>query len=134
MAKKDKVPKDKKNKKEDSEEKIGSKILSGIIVILIVVVWLAIFGILIKLDVGNFGSNILRPVLKDVPIINKILPDAPEEEKVAESDYEEEYFDLTENLTDMSELPPKVEENVKKLMISLARDLMGFEEDLFRHK
>ena len=45
-----------------------------------------------------------------------------------ESDYEEEYFDLTENLTDMSELPPKVEENVKKLMISLARDLMGFEE------
>ena len=44
------------------------------------------------------------------------------------ADYEEEYFDLTENLTDMSELPPKVEENVKKLMISLARDLMGFEE------
>lgn len=28
----------------------------------------------------------------------------------------------------MSELPPSVEENVKKLMISLARDLMGFEE------
>ncbi|WP_238915268.1 DUF523 domain-containing protein [Clostridium sp. YIM B02555] len=45
-----------------------------------------------------------------------------------EDDEQEEYFDLTENLTDMSELPPKVEENVKKLMISLARDLMGFEE------
>lgn len=45
-----------------------------------------------------------------------------------ESEDEEEYFDLTENLTDMSDLPPKVEENVKKLMISLARDLMGFEE------
>lgn len=43
-------------------------------------------------------------------------------------DEEEEYFDLTENLTDMSDLPPKVEENVKRLMISLARDLMGFEE------
>jgi len=40
----------------------------------------------------------------------------------------EEYFDLTENLADMSDLPPKVEENVKKLMISLAHDLMGFEE------
>lgn len=45
-----------------------------------------------------------------------------------ESEYEEEYFDLTQNLADMSELPPRVEENVKKLMISLARDLMGFEE------
>ena len=43
-------------------------------------------------------------------------------------DYGDEYFDLTENLTDMSELPPKVEENVKRLMISLAHDLMGFEE------
>lgn len=45
-----------------------------------------------------------------------------------EEEYGEEYFDLTENLADMSELPPRVEENVKKLMISLAHDLMGFEE------
>lgn len=45
-----------------------------------------------------------------------------------ESEYDEEYFDLTENLQNMSDLPPKVEENVKKLVISLARDLMGFEE------
>ena len=45
-----------------------------------------------------------------------------------ESEDEEEYFDLTENLTEMTDLPESVEENVKKLMISLARDLMGFEE------
>jgi uncharacterized protein YbbK (DUF523 family) len=45
-----------------------------------------------------------------------------------EEDEEEEYFDLTENLQSMEDLPPKVEENVKKLVISLARDLMGFEE------
>lgn len=48
--------------------------------------------------------------------------------EMGEEEDEEEYFDLTENLSDMSELPPSVEENVKKLMISLARDLMGFEE------
>ncbi|OOM78217.1 DUF523 domain-containing protein [Clostridium sp. BL-8] len=48
--------------------------------------------------------------------------------EMGEEEEEEEYFDLTENLADMSELPPSVEENVKKLMISLARDLMGFEE------
>ena len=45
-----------------------------------------------------------------------------------EEEYEEEFYDFTEILTDMSDLPPSVEENVKKLMISLARDLMGFEE------
>jgi uncharacterized protein YbbK (DUF523 family) len=48
--------------------------------------------------------------------------------ELAEEEEDEEYFDLTENLADMSELPPRVEENVKKLMISLAHDLMGFEE------
>lgn len=45
-----------------------------------------------------------------------------------EDDEEEEYFDLTENLADISDLPPRVETNVKKLMVSLAHDLMGFEE------
>lgn len=45
-----------------------------------------------------------------------------------DENYEEEYFDLTGNLSDMPDLPPRVEENVKKLMISLAHDLMGFDE------
>ncbi|SFC54300.1 DUF523 domain-containing protein [Clostridium uliginosum] len=44
-----------------------------------------------------------------------------------EEDYQElETLDLTDNLGDFSDLPPKVQENVKKLMISLAEDLMGF--------
>ncbi len=41
---------------------------------LIVVVWIAILCLLVKLDVGGFGSGVLAPVLKDVPVINKILP------------------------------------------------------------
>lgn len=41
---------------------------------LIVVVWIAILCLLVKLDVGGFGSGVLTPVLKDVPVINKILP------------------------------------------------------------
>ena len=45
-----------------------------------------------------------------------------------ENDEETEYFDLTENLSDMSDLPESVEINVKRLMISLAKDLMGFKE------
>ncbi|MFQ9617159.1 MAG: DUF523 domain-containing protein, partial [Clostridium butyricum] len=46
-----------------------------------------------------------------------------------ENDEESDYFDLTENLEDMSDLPESVETNVKRLMISLAKDLMGFEEN-----
>lgn len=30
---------------------------------------------MIKMDVGNFGSEVLAPVIKDVPVINRILPD-----------------------------------------------------------
>ena len=48
--------------------------------------------------------------------------------KEDDDDDEAEYFDLTENLSDMSDLPESVEINVKRLMISLAKDLMGFEE------
>ena len=65
MARKD------KNK---STEKESSKIMTVIIALLIAIIWFAIFGFLIKLDVGGFGSGVLRPIIKDVPIINKIFP------------------------------------------------------------
>lgn len=45
---------------------------------LIVVVWIAILCLLVKLDVGGFGSSVLTPVLKNVPVINKILPSTDE--------------------------------------------------------
>ena len=44
--------------------------------IIIVIVWLAIICALIKLDVGGFGSTVLTPVLKNVPVVNMILPDS----------------------------------------------------------
>ena len=71
MAKKDKN----KENKVSTDESTGSKIVTVLIVLVIVVIWLAIFGVLIKLDVGNFGSEVLYPVLKDVPVVNMILPD-----------------------------------------------------------
>lgn len=55
-------------------EKTGSKIISFLIVLVIVIIWLGVFALLIKMDVGGFGSRVLAPVLQDVPIINKILP------------------------------------------------------------
>jgi flagellar motility protein MotE (MotC chaperone) len=62
-----------------------------LVTVVIVVIWLAILCLLIKLDVGGFGSNVLAPVLKDVPVINKILP----AESVITTDDEEAYGGYT---------------------------------------
>jgi flagellar motility protein MotE (MotC chaperone) len=46
-----------------------------LVTVLIIVIWLAILCVLVKLDVGGIGSNVLRPLLKDVPVVNQILPE-----------------------------------------------------------
>ena len=47
-----------------------------VITFLIILIWIVIMGVLIKLDVGGFGSDILAPIIKDVPYLNLILPDS----------------------------------------------------------
>lgn len=85
MAKKDKL-----NRIEKDGDGIGSKILSAFFVFLIIIVWLIIIIALIKFDVGGFGSSVLRPILKDVPVINMILPEPSEEELAQEAEEEGE--------------------------------------------
>ncbi len=46
----------------------------AMVTIIIIVIWLAILALLIKLDVGGLGSTIMRPLIKDVPVLNMILP------------------------------------------------------------
>lgn len=74
----------------DEEAKIdaddGSSIPVIFTTIIIVLVWLAIICALIKLDVGGFGSGVLAPVLKNVPVVNKILPDSTTSTSVRDSD------------------------------------------------
>ena len=48
---------------------------------LIVAVWIAILCVLVKLDVGGVGTNVLKPLLKDVPVVNKILPNEQKREE-----------------------------------------------------
>ena len=58
----------------DAEDEGGA--LSVILVtIVIILIWLAILALLIKMDVGGFGSNVLAPILGDVPVVNKVLPE-----------------------------------------------------------
>jgi flagellar motility protein MotE (MotC chaperone) len=41
----------------------------------IILIWLAIMALLVKLDVGGFGSDILAPLIRDIKAISWILPE-----------------------------------------------------------
>lgn len=56
------------------DENPGSGVGTFFITLFIVILWLAVVCIVIKLDIGGFGSSVLAPVLKDVPVVNRILP------------------------------------------------------------
>ena len=70
----------------DDETSTGGKIAVFFVTPIIILIWLAIIVLLIKCDVGGFGSSVLAPVLKDVPYVNKILPDSATEEVSTEDD------------------------------------------------
>lgn len=115
--------KNKKNKNENGEG-IGSRIVSAIFVILIIIVWLVILAALIKFDVGGFGSGVLRPVLKDVPVINKILPEPSEEE--LEEELEETDDDKIATLSQAKELIAQLKEDNE----TLTKDNKQLKEDV----
>lgn len=85
------------------EETVGGKILVFFVTIIIILIWLAIFAMLIKLDVGGFGSGVLAPVIKDVPYLNKILPDSAVEE-VSTEDSQYAYTNLDDAINRIKEL------------------------------
>ncbi len=101
----------KKNKMQDldKEERGGGKVLTALIIFLIVLIWLAILALLIKFDVGGLGSQVLRPVLKDIPVINRILPDVSEEQEAYENAYP------YKNLAEAVEYIKKLEQEADKL-------------------
>ena len=95
------------------EETVGGKILVFFVTIIIILIWLAIFAMLIKLDVGGFGSGVLAPVIKDVPYLNKILPDSVTEE-VSTEDSQYAYTNLDDAINRIKELA-QLEEKAKEL-------------------
>ena len=72
---------------EETETSGGNKVAIFFVTLIIVVIWLAILTLLVKWDVGGFGSTVLTPLLKDVPYINKILPDSSEEMATEDTEY-----------------------------------------------
>lgn len=76
-----------KKNRDTNSESASSKIAGIIIIILALTTFLSVMALLIKCDVGGFGSNVLRPIFKNVPVIKEILPPPSDEEVAIESDY-----------------------------------------------
>lgn len=63
------------DREEDLTDESGASSASVFMVtFVIVLIWIAILCLVVKLDFGGFGSNVLTPILKDVPVVNLILP------------------------------------------------------------
>lgn len=60
-----------------SEEEESNGLLTFGATLFIVIIWLAVVCVVIKLDIGGLGSSVFTPILKDVPVLNKILPNTP---------------------------------------------------------
>jgi len=76
---------------EEEEETLGGKVVLVFLTILIILIWLGIIVVLIKFDVGGFGSTVLRPIIKDVPYLNMILPE--NDEIMEDTQYQYETID-----------------------------------------
>lgn len=71
----------------DKEETSGGKATVAIVTLFIIAVWLGIFALFIKWDLGGFGSTVLYPLLKDVPVVSAILPDTKTIDTAMDGDY-----------------------------------------------
>lgn len=94
----------------DEQETIGGKIVIALATIVIIIIWLGILALLIKLDVGSFGSTVVYPILKDVPYVNIILPEVKTEVAVEE---ELPYKTLTEAADYIAQLEKKLDKALK---------------------
>ena len=56
----------------EEEDQGGGSVF--LVTFVIVLIWIAILCLVVKLDLGGFGTNVLTPILKDVPVLNLILP------------------------------------------------------------
>lgn len=100
---------------EDDEEGGGFSVF--IVTAVIIIIWLGILALLIKLDVGGFGSNVLAPIISDVPVLNKILPQSTETEVI-----DGESYDGYTNLKDAVEQIEKLELQLEQAQSNLNSD------------
>ncbi len=96
-----------KEELEDENESSGNKFVLFVVTLLVIVIWLGIIALLIKTDVGGFGSTVLYPYLKDVKYVNKILPDV---ESDVDVDTEHQFDSIDDAVNRIKELELQLDE------------------------
>lgn len=72
----------------EHEERVkDSSAKNAFTVLVIVLIAIVALLIAIRIDVGGFGSKVLRPLIGDVPVLNAILPEKTDEEIREETGY-----------------------------------------------
>ena len=81
-----------KQESELYDENSGGSMFGAIIItIVLVIVWIAIFCLVVKLDIGGVGTNVFAPILKNVPVVKMILP----KDSITETEDIESYYGYT---------------------------------------
>lgn len=112
MAKKNKDNGEEEFMDSESEKGGGSGFVTALTIIIIVIIWLVIFGILIKTDFMGFGSSVLAPILEDVPVVNKILPEYSTDDDDTVSSVTGINDDMYESLEDANAQIKKLQEEL----------------------
>ena len=98
----------------------------------IVIVWLAIICVVIKLDVGGFGSGVLTPLLKDVPVVSWVLP-KPKAPTLDSTDNNPEGYTLSEALERINQLELQLEQ-AQGSNLSKDEEIAGLKAEVVRLK
>lgn len=115
---------------EENEEQGGT--LSVVLIsIFIILIWLAFMALFIRLDVGGLGSGVLRPYLKDIPVVNKVLP--PPRGSVSDTgeDLYYGYDDMQDAVKRIKELEVEVQE-LQQQKSDLNAEVEGLDEEIKR--
>ena len=106
-----KKAKELENQERELDEQIDGNGASVVIVTLfIILIWLGILILLVKMDVGGFGSNVLTPIFKDVPVINKILPSESTTETSKDKEAYGGYSSLKEAVEQIKTLEKQIDQ------------------------
>lgn len=125
---KKKKKQEKKAAKQEQEmveepETVGGKLIVAFATLVIIAIWLGILALLIRMDVGGFGSTVLYPMLKDVKYVNQILPEVRAEADGEDPDHP--YRTLEEAIARIKEL-----EDEQELALKTNKDNEAKIEDL----
>lgn len=111
------------------EDEGGSRLAIFLVTLVIVVIWIAILALLVKMDVGGFGSTVLHPMLKDVPYVNRILPEVEGEEAIKSTENTEyPYATLEDAVARIKELEVELQ-NEKNAVTDHQKRIAELEEE-----